>query len=288
MTKLCFTTTGGWDLADGFGCASLGLAGVCDNGENRKVTREIPAESRVFTGTYEAVLEGVRAVAEELPVYAAIVLFGNVGGENGFMEKLCKLISCPIVGGGAAIDGATGRKGMIPGAGEVAVLLFTDSSCTYTAETLCIHDEVLKTCAVTMADPRTVAAIDGEDAVAFLARKKAELGLAETDFEHLTLSDEDDVNAHLSCVDGVIKSGRDVTQQMKLRYVAHEKVYGTIHAFYDDAEAIVFGCAGLSGLLDKPLDTKSLGLFLFGEVCAVNGRAEFGNLMLSKLKIQKK
>ena len=288
MTKLCFTTTGGWDLAEGFGCASLGLAGVCDNSENRKVTREIPAESQVLTGSYEAVLAGVQATQNKHPVYAAIVLFGNAGGENGFIEKLCKLLSCPIVGGGAAIDGATGRKAMIPGGKEVAVLLFTDSGYTYSAETLCIHDEVLNTCAVTVADPRTILTIDGEDAAAFLAQKKAELGLAETDFEHLTLSDGDDVNAHLSCVGGVIKSGRDVTPQMKLRYVAHEKVYDTIHAFYDDDEAIVFGCAGLSGLLDKPLDTKSLGLFLFGEVCTVNGRAEFGNLMLSKLKIQKK
>jgi hypothetical protein len=29
-----------------------------------------------------------------------------------------------------------------------------------------------------------------------------------------------------------------------------------------------------------------LGLFLFGEVCTVNGKAEFGNLMLSKLQIK--
>ena len=61
-----------------------------------------------------------------------------------------------------------------------------------------------------------------------------------------------------------------------------------MHAFYDDPDAIVFGCAGLSGLLDKPLDTDSLGLFLFGEVCTVDGVAEFGNLMLSKLIIRKK
>ena len=61
-----------------------------------------------------------------------------------------------------------------------------------------------------------------------------------------------------------------------------------MRSFYDDEDAIVFGCAGLSGLLDKPLDTKSLGLFLFGEVCTVGNRAEFGNLMLSKLKITEK
>jgi len=70
--------------------------------------------------------------------------------------------------------------------------------------------------------------------------------------------------------------------------VPHEKVYEVMRDFYDDENAIVFGCAGLSGLLDKPLDTKSLGLFLFGEVCTVDGVAEFGNLMLSKLIVQRK
>ena len=75
---------------------------------------------------------------------------------------------------------------------------------------------------------------------------------------------------------------------MLLRYVVHEDVYEAIRSFYDDPDAIVFGCAGLSGLLDKPLDTTSLGLFLFGEVCTVDGISEFGNLMLSKLVIRKK
>ncbi len=288
MTKLCFTTTGAWDQADGFGCASLGLPGVCGNEENRTVTREYPAESVTLTGTYDGVLTDVQATAQKQSIYAAIVVFGNVGGENAFMEKLCKIISCPIVGGGAAIDGATGRKGLIPGGGEAAVLLFTDDRFTYTADTLCVHDTILKVCDITIADPRTILTIDGVDAGEFLAQKRTELGLSQTDFEHLTLSDMDNVNAHLSCVDGKIKSGRDVCSQMKLRYIPHEKVYDTMRAFYADPEAIVFGCAGLSGLLDKPLDTQSLGLFLFGEVCAVDGRAEFGNLMLSKLKISKK
>lgn len=286
MTKLCFTTTGAWDMADGFGCASLGLAGICGNEEKKTVTREYGAQSVTFTGTYDEVLAGVQAM--KTPVYAAIVVFGNVGGENAFMEKLCGVLDCPIVGGGAAIDGATGRKGLIPGGSQVALLLFTDDRYTYTAQTLCIHDEVLKICDVVTEDPRTLVTIDGVPAADFLAAKRAELGLAPTDFEHLTLSDMDDVNAHLSCPEGKIKSGRDICRQMKLRYVAHEKVYDTMRNFYADKDAIVFGCAGLSGLLDQPLDTPSLGLFLFGEVCAVNGKSEFGNLMLSKLKITEK
>ncbi len=288
MTKLCFTTTGAWDLADGFGCASLGLAGVCGNEENRAVTREYAAESTVLTGEYDALLASVEDLLKTQKVYAAIVLFGNAGGENAFMAKLNGLLNCPIVGGGAAIDGATGKSALLTGGMPGALLLFTDDRFTYTAETLCIHDEILQVCDVVTADPRTVLTIDGVDAGTFLAEKRKALGLADTDFEHLTLSDLDDVNAHLSCPDGAIKSGRDVNSQMKLRYVAHKKVYDTMHAFYDDEDAIVFGCAGLSGLLDKPLTTKSLGLFLFGEVCTVNGKAEFGNLMLSKLKVTAK
>lgn len=288
MTKLCFTTTGAWDQADGFGCASLGLAGVCGNEENRVVSREYEAESVTLTGTYEELLNGVRQTLEKQKVYAAIVLFGNVGGENAFIEKLCKLLPCcPIVGGGAAIH-TDGRKGLLTGGSEGAILLFTDDRYTYTAETLCIHDEFLGLCDVQAEDARTISKINGMDAAVFLAQKRKELGLAPTDFEHLTLSDLDDVNAHLSCVDGKIKSGRDVKPLMGLQYVPHEKVYDAMYAFYDDDDAIVFGCAGLSGLLDKPLTTKSLGLFLFGEVCTVKAWAQFGNLMLSKLKIEKK
>lgn len=286
MTKLCFTTTGAWDQADGFGCASLGLAGICDNGENRIVCREYGAQSVTLTGTYEEILAALQAMKQ--PVYAAIAVFGNAGGENAFMEKLCGILRCPIVGGGAAIDGATGRKGLIPGGGEAAILLFTDDRYAYATEALCIHETVLQVCDITTADSRTIETIDGVPAGEFLAVKREELGLAPTDFEHLTLSDLDNINAHLSCVDGVIKSGRDVSRQMKLRCIAHEKVYETMRAFYDDEDAIVFGCAGLSGLLDQPLDTASLGLFLFGEVCTVGDRAEFGNLMLSKLKITEK
>ena len=106
-----------------------------------------------------------------------------------------------------------------------------------------------------------------------------------TDFEHLTLTTENGVNAHLSFDGTHIKSGRDLTETMVLRAVSHENVYRRMRAFYDDPQAVVFGCAGLSGLLDKTLDTPSVGLFLFGEVCTVDGKGEFGNLMLSKLRI---
>ena len=284
MTKLTFSTTGCWSDAKGFGCASLGLPGLCTNDEMKVAEYPLELEGIVLTGSYGAMLAAAREVTA--PVKAAVVVFGNAGGENTFLADLQKIIRCPMVGGGAAIDGATGKAGLIPGEGPGAVFLITDDRYTFTAVTQCIHDEILGEVTLTTADPRTILTINGQDAAEFLREKKAQFGIPETDFEHLTISDLLGVNAHLSCVDGVIKSGRDVQEKMILRRVAHEKVYDAMQAFYDDKDAIVFGCAGLSGLLDQPLENKSLGLFLFGEVCTVDGIAEFGNLMLSKLVIK--
>lgn len=288
MHNLSFTTTGAWDKAQGFGCASLGLPGLCDNSEDRVRNYTIPLESVMLTGGYEDILANARDAARQWDICAAIVVFGNAGGENKFLADLQKIVSCPMVGGGAAIDPVTGRSALIPGGGPAAVLLITDERFTYEAVTQCIHDTVLGECIIETEDPRTIRTINGVDAAQFLRDKKRELGLEESDFEHLTLSDLRNVNAHLSCVDATIKSGRDVCEKMLLRYVEHEKVYDAMYSFYNDPDAIVFGCAGLSGLLDRSLDTPSLGLFLFGEVCTVDGVAEFGNLMLSKLVIREK
>lgn len=286
MTKLVFTTTGNWPTEEGFGCASLGLAGKCDNKSQMSAQWPLELEGTVFTGRYSEVLRDIAGFSPR--VNAAIILFGNAGGENQFMKSICEILSCPMVGGGAAIDAESNRSALITGNGEVAVFLITDDRFDFHAETQCIHDHILGTCSLVLEDPRTIISINGKDAVLFLKEIKEKHGISVTDFEHLTLSDMHNINAHLSYVDGKIRSGRDLDEKMLLRYVSHACVYERMRAFYDDPDAIIFGCAGLSGLLDKPLDTNSLGLFLFGEVCTVGQTAFFGNLMLSKLSIRRK
>lgn len=288
MAKLSFSTTGAWHNVSGFGCASLGLPGKCNNDVSMVAEYPLEINSIILTGSYDALLLKASEAVQNQSVHAAVIVFGNAGGENEFLRKLQNILSCPMVGGGAAIDAASGRSGLIPGDGPAAVLLIIDDRYTYEAKTACIHDQILETCKLTTADPRTILTINGKDAAEYLSEKKKQFGLPECDFEHLTISDERNVNAHLSCVDGVIKSGRDVNETMILRYVDHANVYERMQKFYDDPNAIVFGCAGLSGLLDKELSTDSLGLFLFGEVCTMDGVAEFGNLMLSKLIIRSK
>jgi hypothetical protein len=275
---LTFATPDVWKDGVGFGCATLGPAGT-----DAKTVSAMPLEGITLTGSYVDILKGAATV--QVPVHAAVVLFGNAGGENEFLKQLQSVVNCLMVGGGAAFSET---PGLVTGGGEAAVFLITDSRYTYETVTQCIHDEILETCRLELADPRTLLRINGEDAAAYLARKKGERGLAATDFEHLTLTTENGINAHLSFDGTHIKSGRDLDETMVLRAVSHENVYGRMRTFYDDPDAVIFGCAGLSGLLDQTLDTPSVGLFLFGEVCTVDGKAEFGNLMLSKLRILKK
>ena len=95
MKQLSFTTTGSYDLAEGFGCASLGLPGVCGNDKKCVVTDPRKLKALELTGTYNEILSAVKKIQE--PVQAAIVLFGNVGGENTFLRQLQEILTCPIV-----------------------------------------------------------------------------------------------------------------------------------------------------------------------------------------------
>ena len=281
MEKLRFTLPGSWSDGEGFGCASLGLAGT--NEDTAVFSQAL--DGVTLSGPYQDVLRQIEAQEDLSSIQAAIVLFGNAGGENEFLRQLRQTLRCPMVGGGAAIDGATGKSALLTGGSPVAVFLIKDTRYRFETAALCIHEQIMEDCTLTLADPRTILTINGVDGAAYLAEKKKALGLPDTDFEHLTLTDLHGINAHLSQPGEHVKSGRDLQEKMQLRYVPHEQVYNRIRGFYDDPDAIVFGCAGLGGILDYPLDTPSLGLLLFGEVCTVGDHAEFGNLMLSKLRV---
>lgn len=278
MATITFATPENWEKVQDFGCATLRFAGNWSD----PATYENDLQGHVLTGTYEEIL---KAAADIKKADVAIVFFGNAGGENGFLHELQAILGCPMVGGGAAF---TAKPGLVTDSGEAAVLVVDDDRYTFATETQCVHRELLDTCRLELEDERTILTINGQNAASYLKEKKAAYGVPETDFEHITLTDELGVNAHLSFADGKIKSGRDLQETMYLRRVPHEEVTAAAWEFYDDKDAIVFGCAGLGGILDEIPQTPSLGLFLFGEVCTVDGKAEFGNLMLSKLRIFKK
>jgi len=262
-----------------FGAASFGFVGAED--ENRKTEQVFPIDIKgdFIFGTYEECLQQVAAK----PYQAGIILTGNAGRENAFVKALSEKISIPLVGGGAAINPETGEKGLISGRGDAAVFLILDDRYQISVETKNIHEDVLSTHSISFTNPRIIDSIDGQDASQWLKKEKEKHGLEPTDFEHLTLADMYGINAHLSEIDGKIHSGRDLMPEMVLRYVHPKAVHNRMETFYNDPNAIVFGCAGLKGILSAPLKASGLGLFMFGEVCTVNGISGFGNLMLSKI-----
>ncbi|MBU9727622.1 hypothetical protein [Diplocloster modestus] len=270
-----------------FGCASLGMTGISKGREPDLVLLPYELAGYHIYGTYSEALDQLEKLTEKSLVKAAIILFGNVGKEEWFLEKFSNILDCPAVGGGAAAD-ENGRSGLISHGTEVNLFLITDERYEYQISMKNIYPKVLEEVCLKLCGKRKVLQINGIEADSWLAQKKAGLGLPAADFEHLTLTTIDGVNAHLSVQNGEIVSGRNLEEKMQLRYIRPEEVQQAVTAFYQDSDSVVFGCAGIKGMLDKEIITLSPGLFLFGEVCTVMGIPMFGNLMLSKLKITKK
>lgn len=285
--KLTFFTPSYGVPTDSFGAATFGFVGAEDERAANAVALPYDLRGDAICGSYAECLAALDTLPKQ-PWQVGIVLFGNAGGENEFLRTLQHRLKIPFVGGGAAICPETGKKALLTGGGEVAIYLVCDERYDFEVLRENIHHEILGEHEISFSDPRKIDRIDGKDPVVWLQEEKAKLGLPCEDFEHLTFSDLRGNNAHLSLVDGEIRSGRDLEHRMLLRYVPKDKVLERMQEFYDDEDAVVFGCAGLRGILPRNMQAKGVGLFLFGEVCWADGASEFANLMLSKLRITPK
>ena len=268
----------------GFGGASFGFAG--DENETLALSKTYHEEicGVSVCGSYDEVLKNI----PEGKWQAAIVLLGNSGGENKFVRALYKKVGAPLVGGAGAICPKTGESALITGRSEAAVFLIADERFDVSVKCENVHRDILGEYEITF-DGRYIETVDGKDALSWYNAKRKELGISESDFEHLTLADKNGINAHLSICDGRLFSGRDLDSVMTLRYLPKDMAQSRIEAFYAaDNDAIVFGCAGLKGTLSHGIKCSSLGLFMFGEVCTCGGVSDFGNLMLSKLILKRK
>ena len=283
MKKIAFYMPKHYPARDLFGAATLGFAGKAGCVDDEVFEFLSQPHGIALNGTYEEILSGI----PEGTYKAAIVLCGNAGGENDFVEKLYQKLGCPIVGGGAAMDGIKG--GLVAGGGQAGVMLIDDENYEISVEMKNIHEHVIGKCQVDFHDSRVIQSIDGQEPDVWLREKKAAVGFSENDFEHFTLSDKNGVNAHLSKDGQLIRSGRDLEKEMIIRYVKPEEVYNAVYDFYnDDEDTIVFGCAGIKGITGELTELKSLGLYMFGEIGMVDDKAFFGNLMLSKIKLRRK
>ena len=263
-----------------FGCLTQGFT---DASCNVKALDNLEGES--FFGSYADAL----AFAQEYKdsAKAAILLLDGAGDEDRFVQEISALLSCPVAGGVAARTFGRTGDGLSAGKGDAALCILTGDNITCAAETRNLHTNIVEECELTLDGPRYVSAINGEDAVTFLRRKREELGFAPDDFERVTLSTKDHVNAHMSLVNEKIYSGRNMEKSMLLRSVVPDTFQSSIEQFYQEQErALLFGCAGLKRVVSRQFPSDCAGSFLHGEIVALDGRSEFANLMLCRLTVE--
>ena len=140
--------------------------------------------------------------------------------------------------------------------------------------------------------PRTIThlrAADGawQPAAALFRARQTACDRAVSDCESITLSDLRGRNIHASFAGERLHTGADLPEGgwLELRTVSRTDAAKRLAAFCAVPDALVFGCAGLRGLLHAPLPVApgTLVGFMFGELVTLAGRPQFGNLMAVKL-----
>ena len=296
--KVCLWTPGNSPAFDGetFGCASYGVAarGIWNGPqEPGVVVAPVRFAGEVVAGRYADVLERLPHAA--FAPQAAVVLFSRGLGAEHFLERWQGLFPAIPVAGGAAARGAGQECGeLLPAAEDVAVLLLANGP--WRAETLNVHNTVGPAWEFRAAGPRTIARLrrsgggEWEPAAAVFRARQAESGRGHEDCESITLSDVNGRNLHCSFAGESLETGADLPAdgRLRLRAVSRAAVTEKLKRFCTEPNALVFGCAGLRGLLDAPFATgdNSLAGFMFGELVTLAGRPQFGNLMAARLARQ--
>ena len=291
-----FWTPGHAPADDGqtFGCASHGIAAAnlwrgpkeaAAAGWSGKGLR-----GEVLAGRYDEVLARLGQLAWK-PA-AAIVLFAQGVGVEAFLDRWHERFPGVLVaGGGAARGGGQARGELLPAAADVVVLLIHDGQ--WRVDTLNVHDRTGQTVEFRADGPRTLthlreaSASDWLSAADFFRAQQAACGRAAGDCESITFSDVSGRTVHVSFDGERLHTGADLPAdgRLVLRTVTRPEVARRLAAFCSEPNALVFGCAGLRGLLDAPLTVGegTLTGFMFGELVTLDGQPKFGNLMAVRL-----
>ena len=285
-----------------FGCSLIG----CSTEEkwygddvDFQTTFKYPVRGRLLTGDYDEVIEQANSVKDVTTAKYAILFFTKTDDENAFMRRLKEVMPELIVVGGTAANYIEGNKTLFT-PGMIALLLIEDDRYEITTECMCMHEEVLETMEVIPTSRRSFedVIINGET-VKFkdvLDKYRAIKGVTELEqlpLDQFTINDGRNLHVLWGDTPEQFKVGTDfiegLTKDMTFRWASPELVTDRIKAFYEDEDCLYFTCGALRRLLlldgRYPLTKSgSLGLFLYGEVTTIDGRSEFSNLMIAKMK----
>lgn len=292
--KVSFWTPGSQPIDDGrtFGCA---VHGYCNNtlwvnpDVKSVVNWNNELEGIVLSGSYEEVIDKIKTL--EFTPKIAVAVFSKAMGMEDFICTVKSLVKgIPMVGGGAALGPNQTIGEILPSAEEVALLLVSEGD--FKIEVMNVHKTIEKEVLIETTSPRFIHRIkemvgeNWENAAEYFIRQQNHYGLNSEDFESFTFSNENECNIHCSVSKDGLKSGANLPKNNRLisRLTDKESATKAIALFISSENALVFGCAGLRGLLKKEITSgeNSLAGFLFGELVTLKDESMFGNLMMVK------
>lgn len=273
-----------------FGCGVEGIAGV----DASAARWDIRPVGECLAGSYEGVLEELAGLtAGGFRPDAAVVFFARAPGMEEFLRRASRrLPGIPWGGGGAAYNPAAGMGELLPAARDVILLLICDSRYRFENAWLNVHGDTARRVSFRAGGPRTILALreDGGDLPAqkwYKVHRQA-FGFCETGFENLALAWPEGWNLHASPEgEFALRTGADLPMggELAVRAVENGMATERVAAFCGKENTLVFGCAGLMALLERPVipGDNTLAGFLHGEVLTANGSPRFANLMMSGL-----
>lgn len=289
---------------EAFGACSLGMAF-----EEKFIEPVTPVCAEFFTdlegyllcGRLETVRNELATLGEKADqIKAGIILFGNCGGEDKFVELVRKTLKgVPLAGGSAAVgaEGITGR--LLPKRDQVSMLLITDDRYEIRVQSQNIHQKILAEATAITSTPRKIDEVLLKDGTKlpcteFVRQLAREYGISAAICEWISVCTPAGYNIHMILKDGTCFCGADLPPDGRIffKYSEREETVQSIREFYSCDHSVVFGCAGLKALLEGEKVTaghNSLGLFMCGEIASMEGGdASFSNLMLSRITFIKK
>lgn len=251
----------------------------CSNGA-------LPLNATTYRGNYDEVAPALNALPETPG--ALVLLFTHGQGMEAFLDALQpKFAGVPTVGGAAARADVGGRGAVSPACRDVTALLLNEPG--WVAETVLFHRPTGIRFVANGSEPRAIPTVlaDGEtvDARAFIESSAKAMGITEAPLDRVALIAEQGQLFHMSPGSSGINVSANLPASRELELAVFDDDYGQAGmAQAVTPGSIVFGCAGLHGLISgrRPWE-QSPAAYMYGEVVTLGDRAYFANLSMSIL-----
>lgn len=242
---------------------------------------------QILSGTYVEVIDTLKGLREKPEAF--IFAFTRGQGMERFLAEVSALFpSVPSAGGAAFRPAADARGAVRPMAEEVAVLALGGKK--WRVDSLLFHriDEVALT--VSGDDPRIFDTVESngktESAHAFFAEQFIRLQLKGTPWNRCGLLTAEGRLLHMAESGDAVQVSADLPASRQVHLAFFDEDYGRQQLEQSlRPESLVFGCAGLHGLISAPRtwESKHSTAYMYGEVVTLAQSAHFANLSVSVL-----